>query len=470
MRFIFALTIDLNNSISSYVIDELISTSDSGLLSQALLESFGMTITDEKLIFMSIEGQLNLFGEIILWVAFFFLLITLLFQFIIRFFHLLIHLVFFPIVLVIGLLPGGGQFFRTYIEEVLRTIFVQPVLLIGISIALEVVQSVNEPIPKIVLGLGALSFLNIIPSIVNKFSGIMWGVGGAVTGGLLAASTIGTAKKVKQGVVQGATGGKTNSLRNLAGRAIGEGLAIKPGNTTNKGTPVNAGLLMPNQKHAGAFKKSLNKGDTKTAFSSIGMKPLPKNALEKGGRKTLNKMNPDFSAIGKVSLKDSEELSNRLIASNFDPLMGDYPLIGGAPSFNQLADTSNFQPTNVKTSELVGSAIRAEKQEVNLGNTFNTSNEKHWNHLSDWYSRNEAKTSGKSVSHYRKFTENPSNKMNILRRASSEGYFESQGIDTVKVSEKVGGSKPVHKYYQVNKESNSKNQIENARNRTAKTK
>ena len=41
--------------------------------------------------------------------------------------------------------------------------------------------------------------------------------------------------------------------------------------------------------------------------------------------------------------------------------------------------------------------------------------------------------------------------MNVLRRASSEGYFKSQGINTVKTIDQIQGQEPVSKYYQVQK-------------------
>jgi hypothetical protein len=100
LRFIFSLFIDLNNSISRYVLQTLVGLPGIDTLSESLLVAFGMNISDGKLEF-SLEGALNLFGEIILWIGLFFLLMTLLFQFIIRFFHLLIHLIVFPIVLII---------------------------------------------------------------------------------------------------------------------------------------------------------------------------------------------------------------------------------------------------------------------------------------------------------------------------------------------------------------------------------
>lgn len=458
LRFIFSLFIDLNNSISRYVLQTLVGLPGTDTLSESLLVAFGMNISDGKLEF-SLEGALNLFGEIILWIGLFFLLMTLLFQFIIRFFHLLIHLIVFPIVLIISLLPGGGQFFKTYLEEVLRTIFMQPIFLIGIGIALEVISTVDEPIPKIVLGLGALSFLNIIPAIVNRFSGIMWGVAGAIAGGMMTATAIGSANKIKQGVVTGASGGKTNSVRNLAGRAIGEKIAsVVPGGGTasrlmssQTGKKSGSATLMSNQRHAGAFKQALKNGKSKSAFASLGMQPLSKSSLKQGGSKTLNKIEPDFSGVSKASLKDSESLSNKFINSNYDSFMGDYPMTEGTPSFGQLSDVSDFKAVNPQTHQLMNEIIQPTPTKVELGNTFDTSNDAHWNHVTEWYAKNESKTTGQPVEKFHDYARNPENKMNVLRRASSEGYFKAQGINTVKTVDQIQGQEPVNKYYQVQK-------------------
>jgi len=458
LRFIFALAIDLNNAISSYVLQTLVGLPGTETLSESLLVAFGMNVADGKLEF-SLEGALNLFGEIILWIGLFFLLMTLLFQFIIRFFHLLIHLIVFPIVLIISLLPGGGQFFKTYLEEVLRTIFMQPIFLIGIGIALEVISTVDEPIPKIVLGLGALSFLNIIPAIVNRFSGIMWGVAGAIAGGMLTATAVGSANKVKQGIVQGASGGKSNSVRNLAGKAIGEKIAsVVPGGgtasklmTSKTGGKATSATLMKNQKNSGAFKQALKGGKAKSAFASLGMKPLSKSNLSDGGSKSLNKIEPDFSGVSKASLKDSENLSSRFIESNYDSFMGDYPMTDGTPSLNQLSDISDFKAVNPQTHQLMDQVIQPTPTQVELGKTFDTGNDVHWNHMTEWYAKNEAKTTGKPAEKFKSYAENPANKMDVLRRASSEGYFKSQGINTVKTVDQIQGEKPVTKYYQVQK-------------------
>jgi len=165
MRFFFATAIDLTNALNHFVLHNLVGGADT--LSESLLLSLGLEIVEQKLEF-TIQGTLNIFAEIILWIGLFFLLVTLLFQFIIRFFHLLLHMIMFPVVFVIGLLPNGGKFFSSYLEEVLRTLFMQPVFLIGIGIAIEIISSVDEPVPKVILGLGSLAFLNLIPAIINS--------------------------------------------------------------------------------------------------------------------------------------------------------------------------------------------------------------------------------------------------------------------------------------------------------------
>lgn len=218
MRFVFGLFIDLNNGINSYVLQNLLG---SPKLSDAILNSLGLAISDNKLTF-SIEGVLNTFGEIILWIGLFFMLMTLLFQFVIRFFHLLLHVLMFPIVLIISLLPGGEQFFKNYMEELLRSLFLQPIFLVGLAIVIQIISSVNQPVPKVILGLGSLAFMNLIPSIVNRFSGILWGLGGSVAGGILATASLGQAGILKRGVISGITGGKSSSVRDLAGKTIGE--------------------------------------------------------------------------------------------------------------------------------------------------------------------------------------------------------------------------------------------------------
>jgi len=448
-RFIFSIAIDLNNAISKYVLETLVGISDNGTLSGSLISSFGLSVVEDKLQF-SLADTLNSFGEIILWIGLFFLLVTLLFQFIIRFFHLLIHLVTFPIVLVISMLPGGGQFFRTYIEEILRTLYMQPIFLIGIGIALEVINSVNEPIPKLILGLGALSFLNIIPSIINKFSGVLWGIGGGLAGGLLAASTIGSASKLKKGITSVAGGRQNNSIKNLGNRSSTDKFALAtPLGSSDTAAGKRSSSLVSSKP--GAFKNTLAKNGKNAAFKTIGMKPLAKKDLIKGGTKNLSKINPDFSRINDVSLKDGEALSRRFNSENYSPSLGAYPLIEGSPTFSQIANISDFKAVNPQTHQLMESVLQSQSTQVDLGSTFDTSNENHWNHLTEWYAKSESKSTGKPVKSFKPYINNPSNKMNIIRKASDQGYFKAQGVKTVKVTDQAQGQNPINKYYQVNK-------------------
>ena len=66
-----------------------------------------------------------------------------------------------------------------------------------------------------------------------------------------------------------------------------------------------------------------------------------------------------------------------------------------------------------------------------------------------------------------KYVQNPENRMGILSKATSEGYFQSQGIQTVKVVDQVQGQKPVSKYFPIN---NNLKQSNNAGNSSTKTK
>lgn len=474
MRFIFSILISLANALNVLVLQRLVGISGVDTLSESLLLSFGMNVVDGTLQF-TLNDALNLFGEVILWIGLFIFLILLLFQFIIRFFHLLLHLILFPIVLVIGLLPSGGKFFSTYIEEVLRTLFVQPIFLIGIAVTIEIISSVDEPVPKIILGLGSLAFLNLIPSLVNRFSGILWGVGGAVAGGVLAGATIEQARMVKRGFVSGVTGGKGQSVRNIAGKVMGEGVrsAIPFGNTASKGisTPQK---LMKGQEKAGAFKKALqNEGKGSEAFAKLGMSKLSGKSLKPESKtKELYTATPNFSSVSDISLRDSDKLSSSYINSNFDSFLGDYPMTEQPVTLNQMVDLSNFSPSHRQTPQIMESVIEPQAVQTNLGRTFDTDNKEHWNHVSQWYAKNESMTNGRPIENYQKFVQNPENKREIVRRASSEGYFKVQGINTVKMKEQVNGNDPVTKYYKVTNPKNFKSKTvkTNARNRTSKTK
>lgn len=218
-RYIFLLAINLINSLNVLILQSLVPFGNS-TLSETLVTAFGMTISDGTLEF-NLEETLNIFGEIILWIGLAILLTTILFQFIIRFFHLILHYIMFPIMLMIGLLPSGERILNSYIEEVVRTLIVQPIFLIGLALSLEIITGINEPIPKIVLGLGSLAFLNLIPSIVARFSGLLWGIGGSFVGGALTLGTISQIQKVKEGFVSGASDGKGSSLRTIGGKIMG---------------------------------------------------------------------------------------------------------------------------------------------------------------------------------------------------------------------------------------------------------
>jgi hypothetical protein len=467
MRFFFATAIDLTNALNQFVLHNLVGGGDT--LSDSLLASLGLQIMEQKLEF-TIQGTLNIFAEIILWIGLFFLLVTLLFQFIIRFFHLLLHMIMFPIVMVIGLLPNGGKFFSSYIEEVLRTLFMQPIFLIGIGIAIEIISSVDEPVPKVILGLGSLAFLNIIPAIVNRFSGILWGVGGSVAGGIVAGATIGQAKKMKEGIVSGASGGQSSSIRNLAGKSIGSAIVSKlpMGNTAKKATNTGfqiAGKGSSSKKATEGFKQAVASGkSSNVAFSKLGMKPLDGRSIKDvKGQKTLYSTKPNFDPIKDLSVKDNNIVSNGFKKEN--SLLNEYPLTDKPAGIHQMMDLSSNSFSNPNTTQHLSNAISSSPVEVEQGRTFDTSNQKHWNHVTDWYGKNEAITGKHSPKQVQEFIQNPKNKMQIIRKAQGNGYFESQGINTIKMKDQIKGQKPVTKYYQV------KSKIKpNAGNSTSKTK
>lgn len=463
MRFLFSTAIDLTNALNTYVLKYLVGGADT--LSDSLLASLGLEIIDSKLE-LSIAGVFNMFGEIILWMGLFFLLITLLFQFIIRFFHLLLHMILYPIVMTIGLLPSGGKFFSSYIEEVLRTLFMQPIFLMGIGIAIDIISSVDEPVPKVILGLGSLAFLNIIPAIVNKFSGILWGVGGSVAGGILAGATINQARKVKQGVISGMSGGKSSSIRDLAGKSIGSAIVSKlPMGNTAKGVAKTGMNVKSSSAKAGAFKQALSDGKSaKTAFSKLGMKPLDGRSIKDvQGTKTMYSTTPNFDAIKDVSVKDSNVLSGSFKKES--SMLGEYPLTEKPTSINQMIDLSSSSFSNSSTSQHLDSILTPQATQVKQGRTFDSSNTKHWDHVTTWYKKNEVLEGKYKPNQIDSFVSNPSNKMQIIRKANKEGYFSSQGINTIKVKDQVKGQKPVTKYYPVKSTLNK-----NARNSTTKTK
>lgn len=465
MRFLFANAIDLVNALNRFVLNALVGSGDT--LSESLLTALGMQIVDSKLE-LSIQGTLNIFAEIILWIGLFFLLVTILFQFIIRFFHLLLHVIIFPIVLVIGLLPSGGQFFKQYIEETLRTLFMQPIFLIGIGITLEIIQSVNEPVPKVILGLGSLAFLNIIPSIINRFSGILWGIGGSVAGGIVAGATVGQARRMKESVVAGASGGKSTSIRNLAGKALGEAIVSKLpiGGTAKKA--LDSGVALKSggiTAKAGSFNAVVSSGGSATkAFSQLGMKPLSGRTLKNiQTPKTLYSTSPNIEKIKDLSVKDSNIVSNGYSQSNFTSSLGE-PLTEKPATIHQMMDLSQVSFSNPNTNQYLSDVITNKPTEIVQGRTFDSGNDKHWSHLSEWYSKNQVLDGKMNQNQIQQYVQNPQNRMNIINTASDKGYFQTQGINTVKVQDKLSGQKPVTKYFQI------KPINKDAGNSTAKTK
>ena len=467
MRFIFASLIDLNNALDKFMLNKLVGASSSGTLSESLISALGMELVEEKLTF-TLEGTLNLFAEIILWIGLFFLMATLLFQFVIRFFHLLLHMILFPIVFVIGLFPGGGQFFRSYIEETLRTLFMQPIFLIGIGIAVEIMSSVDEPIPKVILGLGSLAFLNIIPAIINRFSGILWGIGGSVAGGIVAGATIGQARKLKDGVVSGMSGGKSSSVRMWAGKALGETIVSKLplGKTAKKametGIAVKGGASTL-KAGAGSFKTAVISGaGAKKAFSVLGMKPLDGRALKGTGKTSLYSVTPNFSQIQELSVKDSSVLSSGFKQANYSQALESYPVVDQPATIHQMMDLSQVSFSNPNTQQYLNEVVQSKPVAIQQGKTFDAGNDTQWKHITQWYTKNET-ISGGNPRKIQQFVSNPVNRMKVLEKANREGYFRSQGIKTVRVVDQIKGQKPIAKYYQL------KNKPY-AGNRTAKTK
>ncbi|MFH1543251.1 MAG: hypothetical protein ABIE03_01830 [Patescibacteria group bacterium] len=469
MRFLFANAIDLTNALDKFMLQRLVAGSSSGTLSESLFTALGLQIVDQKLQF-TIQGTLNIFAEIILWIGLFFLLVTLLFQFIIRFFHLLLHMILFPIVFVIGLLPGGGQFFRSYLEETLRTLFMQPIFLIGIGIAIEIIASVDEPVPKVILGLGSLAFLNIIPAIINRFSGILWGIGGSVAGGIVAGATIGQARRVKEGIVSGMSEGKSASVRSWAGKALGEAIVSKLplGGTAKKALDTGVAFKSGSSalKAGGeSFKTAVIGGvGAKKAFSMLGMKPLDNRALKDSGKSsTLYSVSPKLDQIQDLSVKDSTVLSNGFKQANYNQSFEGYPLVDQPATIHQMMDLSEISFSNPNTQQYLNEVVQTKPIEIQQGRTFDTGNDKHWDHITQWYSKNEVISGNNNPQKIQQFVSNPSNRMKVITKANQEGYFKSQGIKTVMITDQIKGQKPIAKYYQL------KNKV-HAGNRTAKTK
>lgn len=462
-RYIFVEAIDLINGINKLILQDLVG-GNSGLLSGSLLNALGVTVSDDKLQFAD-SGGFNPFAQAIIWAGLFFFLSLMLFQFIVRFFHLFLHMVLYPIIYVIGLLPGGGQFLKTWIEEIVRTLIFQPIFLIGLAMVIEIIKGGNGSVAKIILGIGALAFLNTVPMIVNRMSGFLWTMGGAIGAGLFAAGTIAPAMFAKKNLVAGATGEKSGSLRAWGLKGIGASIT---GRNQGGGSGfVNVGKsAVQSTAQAGTngvFKSALMKGEKANgAFSKLGMSPLDAVSLKPEAKsKTLFSNTPDFGSISKVSLKDSDKLSGAFMQSNFNSAFGS-PFTESPAPISSVANISGFTPTNPQTTQLLESAVNHQQVKMNMGKTFDTSNSGHWGHLTNWYSKNESMTSGKPIESYQKFINNPKNKSEIIKKAHSEGYFNSQGIRTVKVPESNNGQ-TLNKYYQVKPQ-------KHARNRTAKAK
>lgn len=447
MRFILSLGIQFTNALNNYVLSNLVSNSTQGILSETLVKAFGMSLDGNTLNFSLLNG-LNTFAQIILWIGIFFFMLTLLFQFIIRFFHLILHFILYPIVFAIGLLPGGGQFFKTYIEEIVRSLIVQPVFLIGLGIVIEIINSATGPLTKIILGLGSLAFLNLIPAIINRFSGILWGVAGAVGAGIVGAATIGSLSKVKEGFTRKVTGGE-KSFRSASGRILGDALlGTVPGlskgrNSYSQKYPQKSNLqVIPNTSRTGSFRQAVDSKGGRLAFASLGMKPIQKLIQE--GTTNLYRSVPDFSRIKEVSLQDKKVLSDMFNKSN----LTSSPLVTGRQSFQDMVDLSGFNPASPKTTNALSEIINPKSEKFNLSNVFSANDPAHWNHLTEWYAKNQIKVNGKSMDHHLKFANDPVNKTEVLRKASNEGYFKAQGVKFVKTTDQVN-KKPITKYYEV---------------------
>ncbi len=467
-RYILVQAIDLMNAINKLIIQDLIS-GNSSLLSQAVLSAMGVQSDGSKLSFPD-SGGFNPFAQAIIWGTLLCFLVLLLFQFIVRFFHLLLHMILYPVIYVIGLMPGGGQFLRTWIEEIVRTLIVQPIFLLGFAVVIEIIKGGNGSVAKIVLGLGAVSFLNTVPIIVNRISGFLWTMGGGIAAGMFAMGTVGQASLLKKGIVAGATGEKSGSLRMFGAKGIGRAIT---GQNPLQGLGGNGkGIIEQGKNFAdkgGVFKTAMKNGEkTSGAFGKLGMTPLDANSLKPDSpTKSLFTNTPNFGDISKVSVKDSNRLSSAFTASNLGGSFG-FPMTEQQSNINSVANLSGFTPSNTQTNSLLDSSISHKQMNVSMGKTFDTSNQAHWGHLTNWYAKNESMSSGKSVQSYQKFINNPQSRNEILQKGQSEGYFRSQGINTLKVTDKTQNGEPINKYYQLNKPQVKSNQ--NARSSSAKVK
>jgi len=194
------------------------------------------------------------------------------------------------------------------------------------------------------------------------------------------------------------------------------------------------------------------------------MKPLDGRSIKNvKGEKTLYSTAPNFDAVKDVSVKDSNIISNGYKQDNtaFDQ----YPMTDKPATIHQMMDLSSTSFSNPNTQQHLDNVVNAQPVQIEQGRTFDTTNDKHWNHATQWHSKNEILNGKTSQKQIQNFISDPQNKMQIIRKAQNNGYFESQGIQTIKVRDKISGQKPVTKYYQVKPKLKP-----HARNSTAKTK
>lgn len=453
LRFAFSIVISIINALNLLVIQILIGNGTT--LSNAVLSSLGIDFGSGGLAFKDVSA-FNTIAQAFLWVGIFFFVTMIMYQFIIRFFHLWLHLVLYPIELLFALLPGGGQMFKGYLEEIIRTLAAQPIFLIGLGMVLAVINSGTGSVTKIVLGVGALVFLNTIPSIVARFSGILWGIAGAAGAGLMTAATVGQAQLMKRSVVAGMTGEKSGSFRRHFGKSLGEALVggspMKKANSFNNAVATKS--VQPSAQKS--FLDLVKKADSKKAFENIGMKPLDSKTLNlPNSPKKLYSNNLNLSPIENISAKDGASLNKAFNSSNFSSFYTDKPA-----TLPQIADISKFSASNPSTNTLMNEVVSSKQINANLGKTFDTSNPTHWNHVTDWYS----KTSNLAPTQVQTIMKSPNGRHEILKTAANSGYFHAQKIQTVKVDEQFKNQAPITKYYKV------KPLKQNDRNSTTKTK
>lgn len=175
LRIAFALAIDLTNAINGFVLRGLIGGPSTNL-SMNILEALGIN-SGQPIALPEGTGVFNIFAQIILWGGLFITLLGLLLQFGMRFFDILFHILLYPIILLVSLIPGGEKFFKEYIEQIGKNLFLQPIFLIALAIVIEFIGSQNGAVTKFVMGLISLVFLNFVPTIINRYSGLIWGFG-----------------------------------------------------------------------------------------------------------------------------------------------------------------------------------------------------------------------------------------------------------------------------------------------------